>query len=661
MMAPSRPPFRRSFSLTILRDSPNRWAEWRSYDLVTGISSRFPYSSIRRINHSGNNQYEVFDITYRPDIDGLRAIAIGSVFLFHLQPAWMPGGFVGVDIFFVISGYLITSILMRDMRHGSIHLRTFYQRRISRLFPTMMIVVSAVLLAAWMLYTPQDFASAGINSVAALLSLANVKFFFQGDYFQLSPDSQPLLHFWSLSVEEQYYIFYPLLLMALARFRTSTVGAVVAAISLFSFLACGLMTFANPKAAFYLLPFRAWELGLGGTIAIFAHRFQGSLSDRVRPVLAVVGLSTLAASLLLFNEEMKFPGFAAALPVLGAAALLSAGHSSDYPGRAALASMPMVAIGKVSYTLYLWHWPVFSFVDYALFAETETLRLALKLGLSITLTVATFHLIENPARRALNNPRRRGFVFVGFIACLCVMVPLGMEIRRDNYVNASVNQVADGGLVFPGPTGAPRVMLIGDSNASMYARMLRDLCRDKGFGLVAANVAAGDALPNPTGQDSSLWASTEALTRHLEPEFLIIANAWTRKLADERSRLDLALERLAPHAGRILILNQIPVLPPEGSRAAVRAGARPPFSETAKNAAAREEINAYLSGFESDQVRVLDVAKVFLNSEQHVSFIDARGRVLFHDATHLSGYGSEMVRPIVELALEGYSLGALSD
>lgn len=586
-----------------------------------------------------------WSLSYRSDIDGLRAMAVGAVFLFHLNPAWMPGGFVGVDVFFVLSGYLITTILMRDLQNGGIRLAKFYQRRIARLFPAMLTVVGAILIGAALFYTPQDLASAGINSAAALLSLANVKFYLQGNYFEMSLDAQPLLHFWSLAVEEQYYLFYPLLLMALARFRVSTIGLTLAVVSLISFAACVTFTFINPKAAFYLLPFRAWELGIGGITAFAAQGVWKLPLAKVRAPVALAGFAAILLSFILFDEGMAFPGYAAALPVLGTAALLVAGQNGNYPGRALLSTRPMVAVGAVSYTLYLWHWPIFSFVDYTLFASTEVFRVTLKVLLSIGFTVATYALIEKPARGSFNNPARRLLVFGGFAAALAVMVPLGLTIRQDNYIDASVQQVAEGGLVFPGSENAPDMILVGDSNGTMYSKMLRGLSRDLDYTLHVASVASGDALPNSGGKDSLLWSESLAMVERLKPEVVVIANAWVAKLDNDRSRIDLALERIAPHASHIIILNQPPVLPQEASRARIRDGARPPFYDEAQN---RKSINTYLSRFSSETVSVVDVASVFLDVDGSVLFTDTRGRLLYHDAGHISGFGADRVRSLIE-------------
>ncbi|OWV61707.1 hypothetical protein CDZ98_04170 [Mameliella alba] len=592
-----------------------------------------------------------FSVSYRRDIDGLRAIAVGSVFVFHLDPHWLPGGFIGVDIFFVISGFLITSILMNDLERDGIRLGTFYQRRVARLFPAMIVVVVATLIAARFIYIAQEYASAGVNSAAALLSVANIKFYFQGNYFDISPDSQPFLHFWSLSVEEQYYLIYPLMLMMLGRFGASVIARVLLVITALSLAACIAMTFVNAKAAFFLLPFRAWELGLGGLAAFVANGRMGHLPPALRPGLALAGLAAVAASLVVLHEGLAFPGYVALLPVAGTAALLLAGTRGAYPGQRLLASGPMVAIGKISYSLYLWHWPVFSLVDYALFAESDLLRHGLKVVVTLALTLATYALLETPARRTLNRPDLRLPVFAGFAVVLALSVPAGLWIRKEFYVNSSVTEAAEGGKLYPGPQGAPTVVLAGDSIGSNFGRTLRDMCHDLGCTLHVLSVAGKNSLPVTEGKDPALWRNSLGFIERTRPDVVILANHWSGKLSGgQEGRADLALQKLLPHAGHVVILGQLPALPPDATRAAMRDGARPPFAEPEADRLRRSEVNAHLSGLAGERVTYVDVASPFVRETGEVLFLDAQGNQMFRDERHLSDLATTRLRNRIEAA-----------
>jgi hypothetical protein len=240
---------------------------------------------------------------YRPHIDGLRAIAIISVLIFHFDKHLLQGGFIGVDVFFVISGYLITSIIISDCENGKFSFAHFYQRRISRIFPVFFLVSIFTLTTAYFLYTPQDFASTGAVAISAVLSVANLKFMLQGNYFQISPDAQPLLHFWSLSVEEQFYLIFPLIIYLAFQIGITrrNLFYVLIAITVFSFAACVALTTKNSTWAFYLLPTRAWELLSGCILATYRpHSRTGN--QRFGQILSNIGLLAIISSFFVIKE-----------------------------------------------------------------------------------------------------------------------------------------------------------------------------------------------------------------------------------------------------------------------------------------------------------------------------------------------------------------------
>ena len=343
-------------------------------------------------------------VQYRPAIDGLRAVAVLAVFIFHLKRGWLPGGFVGVDIFFVISGYLITSILLREYQHKNFSLWSFYQRRIARLFPAFFTVALATLLGASFLYSGQDLASCGANLVSAVLSVANLKYMLQGNYFTLTPDAQPFLHYWSLSVEEQFYLVFPAILLFLYvkvnKHKTVILGALCAA----SLIACVELTHQKPEWAFYLLPTRAWELLAGSILAnIVADRSAADDHNSLLNSLSVAGVALIVVSVFAINEGPSFPGYQATLPVLGTVLFLgSTGRTAGWPEKI-LSTGPMVFIGRMSYSLYLWHWPVFSLIDYKLYLASPLVRVSLKVAFTAATSGLCFFLIENPGR-AFSKP-----------------------------------------------------------------------------------------------------------------------------------------------------------------------------------------------------------------------------------------------------------------
>ncbi len=342
-------------------------------------------------------------LQYRPAIDGLRAIAVISVFIFHLNHSWLPGGFVGVDVFFVISGYLITSIILKDCEKGEFSLLRFYQRRIARIFPAFFTVAFATLLAASFIYSPQDYASAGANLVAAALSVANMKFMLQGNYFEISPDAQPFLHYWSLSVEEQFYLVFPLLFLLLFKYARKHLILILSILGLGSLIACLALTPAKPVWAFFLLPTRAWELFAGSLLAVMSLHPTSASSPSRHPWLPALGLLLVGLSFALIHEGAHFPGCLAILPVLGTLALLFPHTAANGHVEKWLSAPLLVKLGRMSYSLYLWHWPVFSIIDYEMYLSPEPLRLLLKIGISFPLAFLSFVIIENPSRIFLNQ------------------------------------------------------------------------------------------------------------------------------------------------------------------------------------------------------------------------------------------------------------------
>jgi peptidoglycan/LPS O-acetylase OafA/YrhL len=579
---------------------------------------------------------------YRPEIDGLRAVAVLSVFTFHLNRAWLPGGFVGVDIFFVISGYLITSILLQACATGRFSLAKFYQRRIARLFPAFFTVALSSLAIASAIYSPQDLASAGATLVAASLSLANMKFMLQGNYFELSPDAQPFLHYWSLSVEEQFYLFFPVTLYLIFRYARHRMEIILGLTGTASFLACALLTPVNPVWAFYLLPTRAWELFAGALVAARPLRITAYPDVSKKGWLSPVGLLLLAASFLAIHEGPEFPGAVAAVPVIGTVAVILPGATRNWTQKF-LVSKVMVTIGRMSYSLYLWHWPVFCFVDYELYAMPAPVRLALKIFFPAFLAIVTFYAVEKPARTVLNTPSNRPLAYAFLAAMLALCVPLGLVIRNNNYINAELSDVRGGGLVFPGKEGAPTVVLMGDSNGSMYGKVMKEICAGLGYTLRVISVAAGDPFPS-RGNTDQLWAGTLATVRETKPDYLVFAAAWAEKLKDDPGRLAAALGELKRYSKHILLLNQPPILPREASRAAIRNGAHPPFAEPAHSRDERRKVNELLLTLRSPTVSVIDIARYFEAANGEVMFAGEQGEQLYHDSGHLSGHGADRIR-----------------
>jgi peptidoglycan/LPS O-acetylase OafA/YrhL len=354
-----------------------------------------------------------------PEIDGLRAIAVIGVILFHAGMGF-SGGYVGVDVFFVISGFLITRIIIRELDSGHFSLTQFWVRRVRRILPAASFVVIFTLLAGLLLLDSAALFSTGKAAIAQALIASNVYFSRQQGYFDASSELNPLLHTWSLSVEEQFYVFYPLLLILLFRFRGRRliVPGLLALVAL-SLALSTLTVHRFPDLCFYLLPTRAWEMAAGGLVALVATRL--SLPQRTSNVLALSGLAVVVGSMFLFTPDTPFPGIAAAIPVGGTAVFILVSVTSKNIASRLLSGRAVTGIGKISYSLYLWHWPLLVFRKHFFISEKIEHTLA-ALALTVLFSCLTYRYIENPFRYSrLLKPTRNALVFGAGIALTMVL------------------------------------------------------------------------------------------------------------------------------------------------------------------------------------------------------------------------------------------------
>lgn len=343
---------------------------------------------------------------YRPDIDGLRAVAVLSVVLFHAGVPWLPGGFVGVDVFFVISGYLITRILVEEESAGHYSIADFYVRRARRILPALYCVLAAVLLFGLLLLLPLELLGLSKSVLATTLFSSNFLFWRQSGYFDVSAELKPLLHTWSLAVEEQFYVLWPLLLVFFYRRGWSIPWATFALIGLSFALSC-LFLPEKPSAVFFLLPGRAWELLIGAWIATGC--FDEPKSRFWRDCFSVVGVILLAGSVLLLSKALPFPGWNALFPCVGAVLIIAAGKGAVV-NRYLLSARPLVFVGLVSYSFYLWHWPILSYVRILNLGLLPPLAAGISVVLSFLLATWSWRFVENRYRRAGRAGQKPAFV-----------------------------------------------------------------------------------------------------------------------------------------------------------------------------------------------------------------------------------------------------------
>lgn len=392
------------------------------------------------LSHRLRSRANVAQRAYRRDIDGLRAIAVLAVVLYHVHAGFMRGGFAGVDVFFVLSGFLITGIISSELAEARFSVARFYERRIRRIFPALFTMLAASTLLAAVVLLPAEF----VDYAKSLFSTA----FFASNYYQLSQlgyfspgaEVRPLLHTWSLAVEEQFYLVFPLVMIGLARMRRASLPVCLAVLCAASFVLSAVLVVARPSEAFYSALPRAWELLIGSLVAVAP--LPALRSAVARDVLAASGLALVAGSLLLLTSTTPFPGAAALAPTIGTALLLYAGmHAPTRTGR--MLSHPVaVFFGLISYSLYLWHWPLLVFGRLALGHDLTRLEKCGAVLATIAIATLSWHFVERPwrTRGALIAWPRLAYVTAAAIAVLgltggAVAANSGIPARFSERVN----------------------------------------------------------------------------------------------------------------------------------------------------------------------------------------------------------------------------------
>jgi peptidoglycan/LPS O-acetylase OafA/YrhL len=447
---------------------------------------------------------------YRSDIDGLRAVAVAPVLMYHAGVPGFGGGFVGVDVFFVISGFLITQLIHNELQKGQFSLVTFYERRMRRIFPALiaMLLVTSI-IASWLLL-PQNLVAYG-RSLAATTMFASNFFFSKSGYFDPDAHEFPLLHTWSLAVEEQFYILYPLFIWLTYRRSPKLVLPLVALAGFVSLATAQTMVMTHPRAAFYLPVTRAWELALGCSLALAP--IAAASSRQVRSALGLFGLGMILCAVFFYADEMPFPGVAALLPCVGTALILWAGTGGQ--GHAAadvLSWRPFVLTGLVSYSLYLWHWPLLTFAAYPSVAGAPMWVKLLALVASYLLAVLTWRWVERPFRGRAGILTRPQMMFGGATAMALILAfgwvaasqrgwpgRLAPEVEQiaagsrehapvgDACYKSSVGDVRSDKLCRIGQISAkPTFLLWGDSHARAMVDAVSQAARSHGRGGVIA-------------------------------------------------------------------------------------------------------------------------------------------------------------------------------
>ncbi len=640
-------------------------------------------------------------LTYRPDVDGLRAISILAVLLFHAKLG-CPGGFVGVDIFFVISGYLISGIIRRDLETGNFTFAGFWERRIRRIMPALSVMVLCTLIVGWFLLLPADFASLAKSAIMQSVLSANFHFLGDSGYFAGRSELKPLLHTWSLAVEEQFYLFFPFLLYLFRKASQKRSAILYAIIAASSFILSVWGTYRFADATFYLLPTRAWELLLG-TMVGFAPRLK---ADHIaRPACAWIGLVLILVPIFTYSDTTRFPGLAALPPCLGAALIIWSHENAKTAVSSLLSWKPLVFIGLISYSLYLWHWPIFAYLRYVHGGNAPMATQAIASVASILIAVVSWRWIETPLRRKSMIPRRSLFVGAGVVTMLiagitaCVLGTKGIPARFPREVlalleyNEIPTRYREDGMI---PVGAPLqagsnpdFLVWGDSHAQALGFLIDEEAKENHLSGILATRGATAPLPGAwrpnKGKKSVDWNEKvlSAIVDQKIPRVIIISR-WAVNIegrpeggmqslvVDEHSHrlspaesaqvmrrsLNQVMDKLLPLGTRVSLVGQVPEQSEEVPLLLARMKLYQPYMMPTGTPKAlydlrQKEVVRILGELREKGASIIDPSPWCFDKDGR-SIITGHGRSYYYDDNHVSTHGArELMRPVVERFLLG--------
>ncbi len=652
-------------------------------------------------------------LNYRADIDGIRAIAVLAVVFYHLDIKLFSGGFVGVDIFFVISGFLITAIIVREIAENEFSLLKFYDRRIRRIFPALFTVLLGTLIAGALIFSAKEFKEFGNSLIATTLFVSNIFFWSQAGYFDVPSALKPLLHTWSLAVEEQYYIFFPLLLVFLMRFLRSSLKFILLGIAVASFAFSVYSLSYDVNSTFYLVHTRIWELLIG---SLFAIRLIPVVSNLfLRNVLGVVGLTMLSLPIFFYTNDTPFPGAAALLPTLGTALIIYSGIESESQTFVAklLSFQPVVFVGKISYSLYLWHWPVIVFAKYYLILELKTWETAAVLLLAFILATLSWLFVEAPFRHGTTFEKRK--VFASAAVAMILMGAFGAVIYLNNGFPKRFSTLDKTASEKPQKscnpsmldnqnyvlractlgkrTGEPSFLLVGDSHARAIAPSVQASALRAGVtGIVVYRAACPILLEVHISSlcDSFLEKMTDYIQAHPNFKTIILSSRWSlyadgARYKSEGGRLvhlfntrptsaqndtnatlfklglNRMVDKLRGMGRKVVIVSQIPEIGynvPSVLSIAERTGRdiNKIIGPSMKEYFDRNKpvIPVMVSLAEKENVRVVHPWKLLCKQEK--CLVAIKGRALYMDDDHLSNFGAQYISSIFDVVFQNLSV-----
>jgi peptidoglycan/LPS O-acetylase OafA/YrhL len=637
--------------------------------------------------------------TYRPDIDGLRALAVLAVVVFHAHGSLMPGGFVGVDVFFVISGFLITGLIAEEIERGSFSFANFYTRRIKRIFPPYIAVAAATLAVSSYLLIPNDYIFYTTSLAASWAFLSNVFFsMLSWGYFGQRTEEFPLLHTWSLSVEEQFYFIFPILLILLYRYlRPKLIWALLALGIAF---ACYSQWKTGEIRSYFLISSRAHELIIGA-LTYFLQRKYPLSSRALAHLLAAAGLAMVLGSLFLIHSGTPFPGFNSLYPCIGTALLIYAGRQDHFLSPL-LKSRPAVFIGLISYSLYLWHWPIFSFLRYRGIELNLPVSLA-AVALAFVLSILTWKFIETPIRTNRGIRFKTAFTQIYLAPCVLFMavglysyvtegapqrfssdvreliasysferdLTRSCSIRAEDYRKVTVDYLLDNCAFGNSERPKADVLLMGDSHANHFKPFIEQL--SKNAGLKAVFHVQGGCMPTelarfdqqPQGEPSTCEKrNADLLALAGQFKYVVLAGFWSSAAGPAFEReLASVVEQVSAAGATPVVFKDNPYYRPDLSRCVLKrkrgwipadADCSIPYDFVSRTLSATDAAIDSV-GKSHPKLVVIDPKRVMCNSEKCLTYIG--NTALYKDDNHINAKAAVLLADRY-IAGEGNPLGA---
>lgn len=544
------------------------------------------------MNNTPNN-------SYRADIDGLRAIAVLGVLIYHAFPRVLKGGFVGVDVFFVISGYLITSIITKDLEKGQFSILEFYKRRIRRIFPALSIVLMSVSILGWFFLFPTQLAELGKHIVSGAMFVANLAYWSESGYFDTAAQAKPLLHLWSLGIEEQFYIFWPLLLLFFWKQKQNLISLTVGLLA--ASFAYNLFTLnVNPTETFYSPLTRSWEMLIGAFIAVQVKPLPhftpvlAKIKVRLSPNIAsFIGLSLIVGSMLSDIKGLPYPGWLGVYPAIGTALLIGAGKNSFINNRL-LALKPLVWIGLISYPLYLWHWPLLS-ISRIVHPDTNNTIICIVVLLSFLLSILTYLKVEKKIRHSQSSRTIRLLIIailINVMVGLIFLLTKGLPDRFPKEIHGLTQihikdfkwdeQVRTGGCHISDDhvdshqnscveSDRPLVMIWGDSYAAALYPGLLAQQKKVPFGIAQMTSTScppllGIEIPNYRKNCAKVNSNVLEMIKKTQPDVIIMHTTWNAEHYKAKQDMFIALlgktisqVNMVSSKSKVVVLGPVPM------------------------------------------------------------------------------------------------------